>query len=322
LFLNRFISLISAAVCSSSLYFALSPNGRQGSLLEAQDEKTVYVGLIEDDRRQLDHPGPKDVVPVTNRTITPAFEKNTSGWKAVGNLNQRIIWTVAFDGKNLAKVASEPISRAPSEKVSGPNNTHATLTPAADIPVIGKPDGRFSGNFGRVVRRPLVVVSQPNFTDPDEWKPRRVPDQVMTGVRSRFRNTFHHVRQCDSSGEALKTDWNYPDSEVAVIKSYGSNKGAFIIETKLRDNHCLYDVNGNDYQSLGGNQIFYAAPNRDVIYLGLQWQLVDAGDYDGDGRSEVIFYVAEGKDIDVESEGYVLFYDDFQHNVRLTWNNQ
>jgi hypothetical protein len=65
-------------VLSSSFYFALSPNPIRKSL-EAQGEKAVYVGLIEDDRRQLDHPGPKDVAPVTNRTITPAFEKNAAG---------------------------------------------------------------------------------------------------------------------------------------------------------------------------------------------------------------------------------------------------
>ena len=282
----------------------------------------VYVGLIEDDRRQLDHLGSHDPTPVSGRTITPAFAKHESGWKAVRDLEEKMIWTVAFDGKDLGRVESEPISPATLGKVTGPTNIHSILTPTNDIPVVGKPQARFNGNYGNLVRRPLVVVSRPNFRDPDQWKPREIPARVMEKVRSTFRRAFLHVRQCDSSGEALGVDWSFPDSEIAAKRGYGSNKGAFIVETKLEHDKCVYNVIGNRFQSLGGDQVFYASPNNEVTYLGNDWELVDAGDYGGDGESDVIFYVAEGdSDFEVDTEGYVLFYDDFRRNVRFVWEN-
>jgi len=143
----------------------------------------------------------------------------------------------------------------------------------------------------------------------------------MTKMRSSFRRTFQHIRQCDASGEALKVDWDVPDSEILVSKGYGSNKQEFIVVTKVLHSKCLFNAVGDDFQSLGGNQVFFVASDRRVSFLGLQWEFVDAGDYDADGKSEVIFYVAEGKDIDIATEGYVLFYDSFRGNVRFAWEN-
>lgn len=284
--------------------------------------EVVYVGLLEDDRRELDRLGPNDPTPVATRIITPAFEKDGNEWRQVVNLNRHITWTLAFDGKKLGELESQPIPNMASQKVTGPTDIQSILTPLDKIPSIGKPQARFNGNFGRLVRRPLVVISKPYFADPDHWVPRELPQQEMSDVRSTFRKTFRHLRQCDSSGEALKDDWKFPDSEIVMRKSYESNKHDFIVETKVLHNKCLFDAERDDFQSLGGNQVFYVASDHKVIFLGLQWELVDAGDYDADGNSEVIFYIAEGKDIDVETEGYVLFYDDFRHNVRFVWKDQ
>jgi len=288
-----------------------------------RDNKAVYVGLIEDDRHQLANLGPRDFGLVKNRTITPAFVKDASGWKPVKQLNQRVTWTVAFDGKKLGVVVSEPVSGSDtSEKAPGPSDTHSILTPTDKIPEVGKPNGKFNGNFETAVRRPLVVVSEPNFTDPDGWRREGVPDQVAGPVRSSFRGVFQHVRQCDPSGEPLETDWYLSDSEIVVSKAYVSNKGSFIVETQLKHNHCVFNLDGSRLQSLEGDQWFYVAPDRQVTHLGDDWQLVDAGDYDSDRKSEVIFYVAEGRQDFVETEGYILFYDDFRRNVRFTWSDR
>jgi hypothetical protein len=313
--------LICCAVLAWVCLTVRRSNGQEGGPLQKNSSKTVYVGFIEDDRRQLDHRDSKDPVPVTNRILTPAFQKDDSQWKPVVSLSHRTKWTVAFDGRRLGEVESEASQQDPSQKVIGPAHIHSILTPVNQLPSVGKPDGRFNGNFGTVVRRPLVVVSEPHFSDPDHWAPRQASPRAMTEVRKSFRETFRHVRQCDPSGEALKEDWKIPDSEIVVSKSYGSKKGEYLVETKVLHNKCLFSADGDDFQSLGGNQVFYVPPGRDGVFLGLQWEMVDAGDYDGDGKSEVIFYVAEGKDVDVVTEGYVLFYDGFRHSVRFVWEN-
>jgi hypothetical protein len=43
--------------------------------------------------------------------------------------------------------------------------------------------------------------------------------------------------------------------------------------------------------------------------------LLDAGDYDGDGRSEVLFW-SSGEDVD----GYVLMYDGFTKSAEFKWS--
>jgi hypothetical protein len=45
-------------------------------------------------------------------------------------------------------------------------------------------------------------------------------------------------------------------------------------------------------------------------------KLLDAGDYDGDGKSEVVFLVSQGEDTD----GFVLFDANLKNQVSLLWH--
>ncbi len=286
----------------------------------------IYVGLVEDNRKELAQLGLKGTGtdPVSSRTITPAFLRDAEGWKPIQRLNERVRWTVAFDGRKLGEVESEPVPQRQGTSVEepGPAWIHSILTDPARVPTVGKPVLGFNGNFGALVRHPLVVVSRPNFADPDQWKRAKPPVQLVGRVRTAFGDTFQHIRRCDASGEPLKSDSKLPASEILVVKAYGSNKGSFVLETQLRDHRCVFNANGSTFQLLEGNQWFYVSPSRSIVHLGRDWELVDAGDYDGHGKSEVIFYVAESEnDTTVDTEGYVLFYDDFRRHTRFTWNN-
>ena len=47
----------------------------------------------------------------------------------------------------------------------------------------------------------------------------------------------------------------------------------------------------------------------------LSLTLLDAGDYDGDGKSEVVFFLSG-----YNEDGYALFYDSFRKFVFHTWS--
>ena len=47
----------------------------------------------------------------------------------------------------------------------------------------------------------------------------------------------------------------------------------------------------------------------------LSLSLVDAGDYDADGKSELIFFLSG-----YNEDGYALFYDSNRKSVRWTWS--
>jgi hypothetical protein len=219
---------------SSILFFLCLKGPLFGQQHGQAQHDAVYVGFIQDDRWELAQKGPNDSTPAKNRVVITAFSKEATGWKALNGLNQKVKWTVAFDGKNLGEVETQP-SLAPEVAVNpNPVETsstyvhavHEILTPVNKVPAIGKPSNQFSGAFGGSVRRPLVVVSEPNFVDPDQWKPAIVPTEMAKLVRVAFGHAYQHVRRCDAYGEPLKQDWDVPESEVAVVKTYASNKGS------------------------------------------------------------------------------------------------
>lgn len=55
------------------------------------------------------------------------------------------------------------------------------------------------------------------------------------------------------------------------------------------------------------DQWYVIDPEETITFLGQGMQLVDAGDYDNDGRSEVLFSI-DG----YNRGGYILFYSDFR----------
>lgn len=313
---------------SSSKYFLVLSTllllGLKAPLFGQQQsqQETVYVGFIQDDRRELAKKSSNDFAPAKHRVVIAAFSKEATGWKTLDGLNQNVKWTVAFDGKNLGEVETRP-SPAPEVAVN-PNPVEASATymhavqaivaPADRVPTIGKPGNKFAGAFETVVRRPLVVVSSPNFGDPDQWKLTTAPTELAKPIRVAFGQAFQHVRQCDAQGEPLKQDWEVPESELAVVKTYASNKGSFLVETQLKHHRCVFDVNEKNLTNMKGTQWFFVGSDRAARSLGNDWQLVDAGDYDADGKSEVVFFFG---DSETGKEAYVLFYDDFRSQV--TW---
>jgi hypothetical protein len=220
-------------------------------------------------------------------------------------------------------VGTQPIP--PQEVVANPNALESSLTyvqavqaiqtPANRIPVVGKPSNKFSGAFETVVRRPLIVVSEPNFADPDQWKAAGAPTELAKPIHVAFGQAYRHVRLCDTGGEPLKSDWELSRSDLSIVKAYASNKGSFLVETRLKSQRCAFDVNGKDLTNLAGTQWFFVAADRTIRSLGSDRQLVDAGDYDADGKSEVVFFFGDSES---GKEGYTLFYDDFRGQV--TWS--
>jgi len=98
--------------------------------------------------------------------------------------------------------------------------------------------------------------------------------------------------------------WPYRDQDIKLSSTYSSKTGWSVAALALRPYRC--DGPGDDDDAFTV-QWFTISPQGDVEFLGRGMWLVDAGDYDNDGRSEIVFSIDR-----YNRGGYELFYDDFK----------
>ena len=280
----------------------------------------VYVGILDDDRQEVANwePGP-----ARHRLVRITFERTGKGWIAVppdsASVPQAMNWTVAFDGRRLGAIQTED-PKLPTGGTDRESNYNARIqrivTPAERIPNVGKPAARFApmGEWQgpSKARRPLVVVSRPNFSDPDGWKRMASPPpEISVLVLQFFRQEFPHVSRCKDE-KVVKHDWQFPNTALSFPATYNSNKGSFLVEADLNAGDCGYIDDQNDPES---NPWFFVSADRKIRRIGSFLMLLDAGDYDNDGRSELIFILNQPEDTD----GFWLFDADLKKRAAVEW---
>jgi hypothetical protein len=280
-------------------------------------EDKIYVGILDDAREDIWN---GKTGPIERRVVMPAFEKTSSEWRSVTHFwPLHMEWTVAFDGKNLGKVESQ--ATAPEGDGDQINSDvsrarQVVVTPGANVPTVGKPSEKFSGASGFLgplkVLRPLILVSKPYFSDPDGWKRTQLPEAIGRRVRQGFRKQYPHVDRCKDESIA-EHDWKSPDSALMLVSSYGSNKNSFLVAVRLSAGDCGWGGQPDDPLDSFVSQWFFVAPDQSVRRIGGFDQLLDAGDYDNDGSSELIFFSVRSEN----SDAYDLVYDNFQKKVDL-----
>jgi len=279
------------------------------------DSSNVIVGIMEDDRLELVNwkEGPSK-----NRVILPLFEKKGNEWiRAVQQLEE-LQWTIAFDGKKLGVIHSHPVEKASS--YLGKTFPHIPEPKPGQLLIIGKPSENFCGWLNTAVNRPLILVSKNNFGDPDQWKPFQPSGDQAKLFRSVFRAENPKVTNCDENENPLPGPWKYEDSAIRITQSYRSKDGDSLAEMFLEGGRC--GINPGSF----AQQLFLIKADKSAVRIVIKGSdpenfgnpsltLVDAGDYDADGKSELIFFLSG-----YNEDGYALFYDSFRKSVHWTWN--
>jgi hypothetical protein len=278
--------------------------------------KHILIGVLDDEREEVVNwkPGVAG-----KRLIRPAFERTKTGWHNVDptSVPAQVNWTVAFDGRSLGPVASKaiPIGSKPNEGSSRYlTSVQEIVTPATSIPSVGAPSEKYAPLAAGPTkgRRPLVVVSKPYTSDPDGWKRLpQPPDAVADLLRKAFRNEFPHPYRCKEE-EIVQRNWKFPNSSLSFPTTYASNKGSFLVESSLNAGDCGYVDDPNDP---GSSPWFFVTADGRARRIGSFMSLLDAGDYDNSGRSEVIFILEQPED----TEGFVLFDADLHKDASLLW---
>ncbi len=213
----------------------------------------------------------------------------------------KVKWTVTFNGKGVGRVMSRTPPSFDFYATVGQQSIVGSTAP----PTIGKLSSHFGGFLGQPVYRPLVSVSEPNYRDPDDWKRTQLSSDDTSAIRNAFRNRFPQVENCSQREIEQGKPWRYVDANMAVHKAYSSNRHWFLAEVVLSG----YKCDGPPDEAFTP-QWFVITPKHQVRFLDSNMWLVDAGDYDNDGKSELIFSI-DGYD----QGGYELFYDDFSRHA-------
>jgi hypothetical protein len=151
----------------------------------------------------------------------------------------------------------------------------------------------------------LVAVSESNYLDPENWKPTQLAPEAAAAIRKAFRNRFPAVENCTKQDVEHAKSWPYPDANIKVHKAYTSNRHWLMAEVMLDGYEC-----DGPYDEPFSSQWFVITPEQQVQFLDSNMWLVDAGDYDNDRKSELVF------SIDAYNRGgYKLFYDDFKRKA-------
>jgi len=276
--------------------------------------QTIVIGVLEDNHGW--YAGEPNF-----RAVRVVFRKAGMDWKSFPNdcpdqqclktvptkYPRESTWTIAFDGKNLGHIAS----RTPSEFKWYAAVGQQEIVSAGRVPTIGQQSSEFGGYTEAVVYRPLVANSRPYSRDPEEWKPATASDSLNSILRTAFRKRFPKLCRLGGPQSNRMDAYPYRDEDVKLVKVYTSKTRWTVAMLHLQAVDCSDAEAGFNID----DPWFAAAPNGSVTHLDDGMWLVDAGDYDNDGKSELLF------SIDREDRGgYEMFYDNFRKHVAFQFS--
>lgn len=308
--LNRyfiaFLALATLGLLSVSYAQAVSTvraRGVAGAHLtppkQAPADERLVLGILEhhNDGEQKGH------------SVRVAFFKEDNQWKAfpssfhteaelsqaVRSFPESVAWTVCSDGRGVGTLASKNLPTVSFYKDVGMHR----ITSGGSVPTVGKPSELFSGWPGGQTYRPLVLNSRADCADSGQWRPEKPAAGEVDAIREYLRVNFKAAASKLSK------------AKLAANKSYGSRaRGAKLVSLNISGAEVIPTSEEDDQNK----DAWFYVEGKEVRYLGSNMLLVDAGDYDGDGKEEAVFKVQR-----YNNDGYVLCHDGFAQKVEFSW---
>lgn len=285
------------------------------ALTTQAQEKRHFLGVLEDYPRQsIYNKETKEIEKYTGYVpiIRVVFEKKGNEWLSeVADIPTEINWTIAFDGKKRRTVTGKTLNPEIDHNDDKYELHHyprsQEVISTIPMPFVGKRLLKYGGFKDTAVYHPLVVNSLDYYQDPDGWKPAKLSAENITQLQKAFRAKFPKVENCTTKNNEVKKPWPYQNKDIKIDKSYSSNKGWSIAELSLTD-RCDEPFGEDPF-----NGVWFAiSPEHKIKFLRDTMSLVDAGDYDNSGKSQLLFAL-DG----YNRYGYALFYDDFTKHVEI-----
>ncbi len=274
----------------------------------------VILGVLEDN--QGHYAGDPNY-----RSVRAVFAKKNGEWQplrsdcrdqeclktATSTYPKEMIWTIGFDGRTVGQVSS----RTPRDFMWYSSLGQQQITSSGPVPTIGSRSLEFGGYTDAAVFRPLIANSQPYFSDPDRWKPFVASPELTAALQQAFRKRFPELCRLSEADQSKLEPLPYRGEDVKLVKAYASKSGWVIARLHLEAIDCADVEAGFDID----DPWFVIDAKKKITFLDSGMWLVDSGDYDNDGRSELVFSINRD-----DEGGYEIYYDDFAKHSTFKFN--
>jgi hypothetical protein len=262
--------------------------------------------------------------PQCNKTLATAvralFVKRADGWVALSSQEAwqgvplaTATWTVLSEGRSLGSVATADPGFQTDLAWTFPRDRLLQVQAfrGQPIPTTANKDGLFGGWCTVPSSRPLVVVSRPNTREPDGWKTSGPDGSLRVRLFDEFRSHAGPASVCPVAPDK-RVPLVYGAKDLNYARSYQDRAGRQIVLLSLdaRRNKC-----DGPPDPAWSTQAYLVQEGEAVQYLGNDLTLVDAGDYDADGASELLFWHGS-----YNEDGYMLVYDGLRKHVDYYWH--
>ena len=249
--------------------------------------------------------------------IRPLFVKSKGQWESLetresaqsmrfGNLR----WVATLDGNQLAQLsASDP---GFSSKYAWTYSRDYLLKPVMPIG-LDLPDNQKSSYAGWCdppKHRPLVVTTGSRWDDPEGWKRIGKSTLVLQQAFTALRHEWSGKSWCMNGLDNKKTPVRIGLAQMKLHAAYHDHEKRVLVAVSLDSR--LYEC---DSEIDEGGVVYWVLLGASPRYIGNMNDLVDAADYDGDGKTEFLFWYGG-----YNQDGYLLFSNDFRRKTSFLWS--
>ncbi len=235
-------------------------------------------------------------------TFRTLFCKSKTAWAPIGsNTNCRApaegAWTMLHDGQSVGVLLTR------SDRI---------LSSIASIPRIPVGEERFESWLGTVHDRPLALATQRDVRNTNGWIVSRLSDRERTLFLRSFRTSVA-LPHCDGTPhDAMPAAVDgFLDRDVSVLKVIRSSAGQLLVGMAINE---LLKPCDDVRDPARTTHWFVKRGAESPRFIGNEMYVVDAFDFDNDGRTEWLFSRSR-----YNEDGFILFFDAFRKSVSSSW---
>lgn len=265
------------------------------------------IGVLEERAGATTDEAPRHVVRALFRKVATGWESYDPNCSdeaclttSTASFPRETTWTISNNGQSLGEVTAT----IPTAWTLYADVGQQELATDAQPPTLGERSNDFA-DAAIPLHRPLVATSPGVFADPQAWASAPATADAQLALRQGFVAQFTGVTNC-ANATTPPQPRAYTEADIEISRTFASSAGWRIATARLLGYACDGPLEG-----AYAEQTFAISPTNDVRLLGEGYRFLDAGDFDNDGQSEVIFVINQ-----YNVGGYAIFANDFgQHAV-------